>query len=90
MKVDEITGGAPYGVTTIAGLDGKREVSENELAGARYQGRTIAEVAAKLHGWGMTSTRLIGHMIDPRRVRRAGEERGRESRRTGNRQHGAY
>lgn len=50
MKVDEITGGAPYGATTVAGLDGKREVSENELAGARYQGRTVAEVAAKLHG----------------------------------------
>jgi NAD(P)H dehydrogenase (quinone) len=50
MNVDEITGGAPYGATTVAGPDGKREVSENELAGARYQGRTIAEVAAKLHG----------------------------------------
>lgn len=50
MNVDEITGGAPYGVTTVAGPDGKREVSENELAGARHQGRTIAEVAAKLHG----------------------------------------
>jgi NAD(P)H dehydrogenase (quinone) len=49
-KVDEITGGAPYGATTVAGPDGKREVSENELAGARYQGRRIAEVAAKLHG----------------------------------------
>ena len=49
-KVDEITGGAPYGATTVAGPDGKRQVSENELAGARYQGRRIAEVAAKLHG----------------------------------------
>jgi NAD(P)H dehydrogenase (quinone) len=49
-KIDEVTGGAPYGVTTIAGPDGKREVSENELAGARYQGRAIAEIAAKLHG----------------------------------------
>lgn len=49
-KVDEVTGGAPYGATTIAGPDGKREVSENELAGARYQGKTVAEVAAKLHG----------------------------------------
>ncbi|GLQ56134.1 NAD(P)H:quinone oxidoreductase [Devosia nitrariae] len=49
-KVDEITGGAPYGATTVAGPDGKREVSESELAGARYQGRRIAEVAAKLHG----------------------------------------
>lgn len=49
-KVDEVTGGAPYGATTVAGPDGKREVSESELAGARYQGRRIAEVAAKLHG----------------------------------------
>jgi NAD(P)H dehydrogenase (quinone) len=50
MKVDEITGGAPYGATTIAGLDAKRQPSENELAGARYQGRAIAETAVKLHG----------------------------------------
>lgn len=46
----EITGGAPYGATTIAGSDGSRQPSENELDGARYQGRKIAEVAAKLHG----------------------------------------
>ena len=50
MKVDEITDGAPEGATTVAGLDGKREVSENELARARYQGRILAEVAARLHG----------------------------------------
>ena len=49
MKVDEITGGAPYGATTIAGPDAQRQPSENELAGARYQGRAIAETAAKLH-----------------------------------------
>lgn len=49
-KIDEITGGAPYGATTVAGPDGKRQVSDSELAGARYQGRRIAEVAAKLHG----------------------------------------
>ena len=49
MKVDEITGGAPYGATTIAGLDAQRQPSENELAGARYQVRAIAETAAKLH-----------------------------------------
>jgi NAD(P)H dehydrogenase (quinone) len=46
----EITGGAPYGATTIAGGDGSRQPTENELDGARYQGRKIAEVAAKLHG----------------------------------------
>jgi NAD(P)H dehydrogenase (quinone) len=49
-KVDEITGGAPYGATTIAGPNAQRQPSENELAGARYQGRAIAETAAKLHG----------------------------------------
>jgi NAD(P)H dehydrogenase (quinone) len=50
MKLDEITGGAPYGATTITGGDGSRQPSENELAGARYQGRVIAETASKLHG----------------------------------------
>jgi NAD(P)H dehydrogenase (quinone) len=43
MKVDEITGGAPYGATTIAGLDAQRQPSENELSGARYHVRAIAE-----------------------------------------------
>ncbi|MCA6119921.1 NAD(P)H:quinone oxidoreductase [Bradyrhizobium sp. WSM 1738] len=50
MKLDEVTGGAPYGATTITGGDGSRQPSENELAGARYQGRVIAETASKLHG----------------------------------------
>jgi NAD(P)H dehydrogenase (quinone) len=50
MIVDEVTGGSPYGVTTIAGLNALRQPSSNELAGARYQGKTIAEVATKLHG----------------------------------------
>jgi NAD(P)H dehydrogenase (quinone) len=50
MKVDEITGGAPYGAAPIAGLDARRRPSENELADARYQVRAIAETAAKLHG----------------------------------------
>jgi NAD(P)H dehydrogenase (quinone) len=50
MKVDEITGGAPYGATTIAGTDAQRQPCENEFAGARYQGRAIADTAAKLHG----------------------------------------
>jgi len=48
MTLDEVTGGSPYGATTIAGGDGSRQPSENELAGARYQGRTIAETAKKL------------------------------------------
>ena len=50
MKLDEVTGGSPYGATTITGGDGSRQPSENELAGARYQGRAIAEAAKKLHG----------------------------------------
>ena len=48
--MDEITGGSPYGATTIAGGDGSRAPTANELQGARYQGRRIAEVANKLHG----------------------------------------
>jgi NAD(P)H dehydrogenase (quinone) len=48
MTLDEVTGGSPYGATTIAGGKGQRQPSENELAGARYQGRTIAETAKKL------------------------------------------
>lgn len=46
--VDEVTGGSPYGATTIAGGDGSRRPTANELAGARYQGRKIAEIANKL------------------------------------------
>lgn len=50
MTLDEITGGTPYGASTIAGGDGSRQPSENELEGARFQGRLVAETAAKLHG----------------------------------------
>ncbi|PNG27443.1 NAD(P)H:quinone oxidoreductase [Methylocella silvestris] len=49
-RLDEITGGSPYGATTIAASDGSRQPSETELAGARYQGRRVAEVAGKLKG----------------------------------------
>lgn len=48
LRLDEITGGSPYGVTTIAAGDGSRQVSENELELARFQGRHVAEVASKL------------------------------------------
>ncbi|APR54078.1 NAD(P)H:quinone oxidoreductase [Sphingomonas koreensis] len=48
MKVDEVLGGAPYGATTVAAGDGSRQPSAIDLNGARYQGRRIAEVAAKL------------------------------------------
>jgi NAD(P)H dehydrogenase (quinone) len=48
MTLSEITGGSPYGASTIAGGDGSRQPTENELLGARYQGRKIAETAVKL------------------------------------------
>ncbi len=50
MALHEVTGGSPYGATTITGSDGSRQPSESELEGARYQGRKIAQTAAKLHG----------------------------------------
>ncbi|TCL39286.1 NAD(P)H dehydrogenase (quinone) [Anaerospora hongkongensis] len=46
--IDEMTGGSPYGATTIAGGQGQRQPSENELAGARFQGKYVAGIAAKL------------------------------------------
>jgi NAD(P)H dehydrogenase (quinone) len=49
-KMDEITGGSPYGASTLAGSDGKRMPSENELGIAHFQGRHVAEIAAKLAG----------------------------------------
>ena len=50
MRNDEIVGGAPYGVTTIANGDGSRQPSETELESARYMGRRVAETAQKLFG----------------------------------------
>ena len=50
MRNDEITGGSPYGATTIAGTKGERTPTENELAGARFQGKHVAAIAAKLAG----------------------------------------
>jgi NAD(P)H dehydrogenase (quinone) len=47
-NMEEITGGTPYGASTLAGADGSRQPSENELAIARYQGRHVAQIAAKL------------------------------------------
>ncbi len=44
----EISGGTPYGATTLAGPDGKRTPTENELKIARFQGRHVAEIASKL------------------------------------------
>lgn len=48
MRLDEITGGSPYGATTLAAGDGSRQPSENELDGARFQGRHVAEIAGRL------------------------------------------
>ena len=48
-NMDEITGGSPYGATTLAGADGSRQPSSNELDIARYQGQYIATLAARLN-----------------------------------------
>jgi NAD(P)H dehydrogenase (quinone) len=53
MGLDEITGGSPYGASTITGGDGARQPSENELAGARFQGKYVAEIAGKIAGTGV-------------------------------------
>ncbi|MCE7027823.1 NAD(P)H:quinone oxidoreductase [Jiella avicenniae] len=50
VELGEIVGGTPYGASTIAGSDGSRQPNENELGGARFQGRHIAEIAAKVAG----------------------------------------
>jgi NAD(P)H dehydrogenase (quinone) len=47
-EMGEVTGGTPYGASTLAGGDGSRQPSGNELAIARFQGRHVAEIAAKL------------------------------------------
>jgi NAD(P)H dehydrogenase (quinone) len=48
--MDEISGGTPYGASTLANSDGSRQPSENELGIARYQGKHVAQIAAKLVG----------------------------------------
>lgn len=50
MGVDKVRGGSPYGATTVADGDGSRQPDADELEGARYQGRRVAETAAKLFG----------------------------------------
>ncbi len=50
LKLDEVTGGSPYGATTIAAGDGSRQPTANELDGAKFQGRHVAEIANKLFG----------------------------------------
>jgi NAD(P)H dehydrogenase (quinone) len=48
MRNDEITGGSPYGASTIAGTQGERTCTENELQAARFQGAHVAMLASKL------------------------------------------
>jgi len=48
MRIDEVTGGSPYGASTIAGGQGERMPSDNELAAARFQGKHVAGIATKL------------------------------------------
>lgn len=48
MGVTELVGGSPYGASTVADGDGSRQPSENDLAGARFQGRHVAQIASKL------------------------------------------
>jgi len=48
LNMEEITGGTPYGATTLAGADGSRRPTENELAIARFQGKHVAEITQKL------------------------------------------
>ncbi len=50
MGVSEVMGGTPYGASTIAGGDGSRQPSKVELEGAHYQGRHVAQIAARLSG----------------------------------------
>jgi NAD(P)H dehydrogenase (quinone) len=50
MGVDVVRGGSPYGATTVAAGDGSRQPTDQEFEGARYQGRRVAETAAKLVG----------------------------------------
>lgn len=51
MTLSEITGGTPYGASTIAAGDGSRQPSDNELTMARYQGRHVARVAKRMQGF---------------------------------------
>ncbi len=50
MRIDEVSGGSPYGASTITGGEGDRMPSENELAAARFQGKHVATIASKLAG----------------------------------------
>ena len=47
---DKYRGGSPYGMTLLTGSDGSRWPDEDDIAGARYQGKRVAEIAIKMHG----------------------------------------
>ncbi len=53
-EISEVKGGSPWGAATIAGPDGSRQPSEKELAQARFQGKHVAQIAAKLKGQSVT------------------------------------
>ena len=50
MRIDEITGGSPYGASTIAGGQGERMPSDNEVEAAKFQGQHVTAIAKKLAG----------------------------------------
>ena len=50
MELSEVSGGSPYGATTIAAGNGSRQPSANELAIASFQGQHVAQITKKLHG----------------------------------------
>lgn len=50
LNMKEITGGTPYGASTMSDADGSRQPSENELSIAKFQGRHVAKITKKLHG----------------------------------------
>ena len=60
-RMDEVSGGTPYGATTLAKGDGSRLPSENELAGARFQGRHVAEITSRLERGAPTPAPKSGH-----------------------------
>jgi len=55
QETTELSGGTPYGATTITGGDGSRMPSQNELAIARFQGRHVAEISARLKRGSLTA-----------------------------------
>ena len=63
MRMDEIVGGSPYGATTLANGDGSRQPSATELEGARFQGRHVADIAARLFPAGQGAREEPGFLL---------------------------